>query len=137
MQPISVDKLRELRREQGRNRYDHLNAWNFPMMPQQVRTASLAIPVCTALNGDLTEVFFVLVARAQVHDKAKAELEEVLKAIPSGAKTMSLANIEAILQNSLYLDQFQDRCVPFLLPHDTRDTRYGLFLRFRRIEQVV
>lgn len=74
-----VDKLRELRREQGRNRYDHLNAWNFPMLPQQV------------------------------HDKAKAELEEVLKAIPSGAKTMSLADIEAILQNSLYLDQFQDR----------------------------
>ena len=107
------------------------------MMPQQVRTASLAIPVCTALNGDLTEVFFVLVARAQVHDKAKAELEEVLKAIPSGAKTMSLANIEAILQNSLYLDQFQDRCVPFLLPHDTRDTRHGLFLRLRRTEQVV
>jgi hypothetical protein len=64
LRPNSVDKLRELRREQGRNRYDHLNAWNFPMMPQQVRTASLAIPMCTALNGDLTEVFFVLVARA-------------------------------------------------------------------------
>ena len=95
--------------------------------------------MCKALNGDLTAAF-VLVARAQVHDKAKAELEEVLKAIPSGAKVMSLADIEAILQNSLYLDQFQDRCVPFLLPHDTRDTRdtrYGLFLRFRRIEQVV
>jgi hypothetical protein len=49
------------------------------------------------------------VADAQAHEKAKAGLEEILAAIPANEKKISMAHIEAILENPLYLDQFQDR----------------------------